>query len=62
MAWYWYPVILGVAAPWLILGNSLRNTFREGGAVTGISVWAGMSLAVTSILLLLGWIIHSLFG
>ncbi|MCC3247040.1 hypothetical protein LG047_17235 [Methylocystis sp. WRRC1] len=49
-------------APWVILGKSLRNTFKEGGAVTGFSVWAGMAVFTTSMALLAGWIIHRLLG
>jgi hypothetical protein len=62
MAWQWYAVILGIAAPWVILGTSLRNTFKEGGAVTGVSVWAGMCVFTTAIALLIGWVVHSLVG
>jgi hypothetical protein len=59
---YWYAIIAGVAAPWIILNASLRNTFKEGGAVTGVSVWAGMSVFTTLVALLIGWIIHKLIG
>ncbi len=62
MTWQWYAVVVGVAAPWIILGASLRNTFREGGAVTGASVWAGMSVFTTLVALLIGWIIHKLIS
>ena len=62
MAWHWYALIVGVAAPWVILGKSLRNTFREGGGVTGVSVWLGMSVFTTLIALLIGWIVHRLVG
>jgi hypothetical protein len=62
MDWYWYAIIVGVAAPWVILNASLRNTFKEGGAVTGLSVWAGMALSTTLFALLIGWIIHKLVG
>lgn len=62
MDWYWYAIIAGVAAPWIVLNASLRNTFREAGAVTGLSVWAGMALSTTLIALLIGWIIHKLVG
>jgi hypothetical protein len=62
MEWYWYAIIAGVAAPWLILNASLRNTFKEAGAVTGLSVWAGMGLSTTLIALLIGWVIHKIVG
>ncbi len=60
MDWTWYAIIAGTAATWLILGASLRNTFREGGVVTGISVWGGMSVFTTLVALLIGWVIHKL--
>lgn len=62
MAWQWYAMILGLAAPWVILGKSLRHTFKEGGARTGVSVWLGMAVFTTLIALLIGWIIHKLVG
>ncbi len=62
MDWHWYAIIVGVAAPWVILNASLRNTFKEGGVVTGLSVWAGMALSTTLIALLIGWIGHKIFG
>lgn len=62
MNWHWYAIIVGVAAPWIILGASLRNTFREGGPVTGISVWAGMSVFTTLVALLIGWLVHKFVG
>lgn len=62
MQWYWVAIIAGVAAPWVILGKSLRNTFREGGAVTGASVWGGMSVFTTLMALLIGWIVVRLMG
>ncbi len=62
MPWHWYAIIAGVAAPWLILRGSLRNTFREGGAVTGLSVWAGMSLFTTLVALLIGWVASKLLS
>lgn len=62
MDWHWYAIVAGVAAPWIILNASLRNTFREGGVATGLSVWAGMSVFTTLIALLIGWILHRLIG
>jgi hypothetical protein len=62
MDWYWYAIIAGVAAPWVILNAGLRNAFKEGGAVTGASVWAGMSAFTTLIALLIGWVVHKLVG
>ncbi|WP_363347501.1 hypothetical protein [Methylocystis echinoides] len=62
MHWYVYAIIAGVAAPWIILGKSLRNTFKEGGVVTGLSVWAGMSVFTTLVALLIGWIAAKLIG
>ncbi len=62
MGWHWIAIIIGIMAPWVILGKSLRNTFKEGGAVTGFSVWAGMAVFTTSMALLAGWIIHRLLG
>jgi hypothetical protein len=62
MHWHVYAIIAGVAAPWIILGKSLRNTFKEGGVVTGLSVWAGMSVFTTLVALLIGWIAAKLIG
>jgi hypothetical protein len=62
MEWRWYAIIAGVAAPWVVLNASLRNTFKEGGVVTGLSVWAGMSVFTTLIALLIGWVIHKFAG
>lgn len=62
MSWHWYAILAGVAAPWIILGASLRNTFREGGVVTGVSVWAGMSVFTTLVSLLIGWVAVKLIG
>lgn len=62
MDWYWYAIIAGVAAPWVILGAGLRNAFKEGGVVTGVSVWSGMAVFTTLVALLIGWIAHRLIG
>jgi hypothetical protein len=62
MDWFWYAIVAGVAAPWVILNASLRNTFKEGGATTGASVWAGMAVFTTLVALLIGWVIHKLLG
>ena len=39
MAWYWLALILGLLAPWTILGWDIITDFREGGAKKGFETW-----------------------
>ncbi|MBM3529473.1 MAG: hypothetical protein FJX62_15395 [Alphaproteobacteria bacterium] len=56
MAWYWIAIALGVLAPWLIMGQSIRIAFEERGAVGGLGTWFGACVLTVPILLFLSWI------
>ena len=40
MHWYWIALILGIAAPWIVIGREIRIGFEEGGLKLGLGVGA----------------------
>jgi hypothetical protein len=56
MAWYWLALVLGVIAPWLVMGGHIRMAFREGGLQTGLGTWFGISLITVPMVFLIMWL------
>ena len=56
MAWYWIALVLGVIAPWIIMGSSLVSTFRERGVTQGVGEWIGMSYVTVPFIMLISWV------
>jgi len=56
MKWYWIANIAGIISPWLIMARTIRIGFEEKGLLTGVGVWAGISMVTIPIMLLIMWI------
>ena len=53
--WYWIALILGIAAPWIVIGREIRIGFEEGGLKLGLGVWGGMCLlTIPAVFLIMG--------
>lgn len=61
MSWLWTGIILGLIAPWLLMGPAIRMAFEERGLVQGLGTWFGG--AIISVPLMVGfcWLANILF-
>jgi hypothetical protein len=55
MTWYWYALLTGLIMPWLVMGKSIRASFR-GGPQAGFGTWAGIATLTIPLMLLATWI------
>jgi hypothetical protein len=62
MQWYWIVLILGVIAPWIVMGKAIRIAFEERGVLTGLATWFGMCFVTVPLIFLGTWIAGLLFG
>jgi len=62
MEWYWVALILGVIAPWIVMGRQIRIGFEEGGLLTGLGTWFGVCVITVPIVLLISWVVRLFVG
>jgi len=62
MKWYWLWIIIGLLAPWIIMGRAIRMGFEERGLQTGLGVWFGAALLTVPLMLAIGWLVQVALG
>ena len=56
MSWLWIGVSLGLIAPWVVSGQSIKIAFEERGFLGGIAVWSGMCFLAVPFMVLISWL------
>jgi ABC-type spermidine/putrescine transport system permease subunit II len=56
MEWYWIGIIVGLLAPWFVMGRAILIGFQERGLQGGLGIWLGVSLLTVPLVLVIMWL------
>lgn len=59
--WYVAAMIVGVIAPWVVMGRTIRLAFAERGVIVGLGTWFGIAVVTVPIMVLFWWAARLLF-